>query len=208
MNDPSPIFGQDTRRPVSLLRCLIGLVASVFLVLAGGFIQFTADLPRAPAGSSSAAGAQADAIVVLTGGRDRIGEALRLLDAGRGARLLISGVNRDVSREALAATYADASARFDCCVDLGFEARTTLGNANETAQWARDKGYASLIVVTSNYHMPRSLHLLDAAMPDVTLIAHPVERNGGSVWTNLAVARILVSEYAKYVVTLVRTRTA
>ena len=205
MSELGSIFGQDgdARRPVSLARCLIVVVATLFLVLAGGFVQFIAALPKAASGA-----AQADAVVVLTGGRDRIGEALRLLEEGRGARLLISGVNRDVSREALAASFATTTTRFDCCVDLGFEARSTFGNAAETAEWAGDNGYGSLIVVTSNYHMPRSLHVLKAAMPDVTLTAWPVAQPGEGGWRTLAVARLLVSEYAKYVVTLVRTRTA
>jgi len=213
VNDPIPIFAHESTRPrrrVSLLRCLIVIVSTLFLIIAGGFFQFVSSIPHPGAKTAVAApGSEADAIVVLTGARDRISIAMGLLEAGKGARLLISGVNEDITREVLETTYGGPGTKFACCVDLGFQARTTDGNASETALWAKENSYGSLIVVTSDYHMPRSLAVLASAMPDVTLIAHPVASNGPSTnraFRNIAVARLLVSEYAKYVVTLLRTR--
>lgn len=209
LNDPIPIFGQ-AREPVSVLRCFIVALLAVFLVILGGFIHFAASLPS-PAQGAAAPAPKADAIVVLTGARDRIGEAVKLLEEGRGQRLLISGVNQQVSGPDLAETVGVDPATFDCCIDLGFEARSTDGNAAETAAWVRENSYTSLIVVTSDYHMPRSLHVLGEAMPEVELVPYSVALSGpsaGRVWRNVTVARVLVSEYAKYVVTLVRARLA
>lgn len=199
MNDPDTLFGHLPRPRLRPVRWAVAAGIILLLVLIGGFVHFAATLPSPPAAKP-----QADAIVVLTGGRDRIAAALELLEGGHGARLLISGVNRDVTRAALEAGFADRSTRFACCVDLGFEARSTLGNAAEAAAWARAHGYTSLIVVTSSYHMPRSLLVLRRQMPDIELKPWPVRHSDPDGWRALALARILVPEYAKYLVTLVR----
>lgn len=210
MNDPIPIFGQSRRNGRTgfrLLRTFVVLVAAVVLIATGGFLHFAFKIPAPTDITAQTAPMDVDAIVVLTGGRDRIMTAMQLLESGNGARLLISGVNTDISREDLAAQFGGPDTRFDCCVDLGFRARTTVGNADETAQWAQEKGYTSLAVVTSDYHMPRSLALLRSQMPDVTLVPITVAGNdSGQLFSNVRVARILVSEYAKYVITLLRTR--
>ncbi len=210
MNDPIPIFGQSRangRKGLRLLRLLIVLVAAVFLIGIGGFLHFAFKIPPATDISTQAAPMDVDAIVVLTGGKDRIMSAMQLLETGSGARLLISGVNTDTSREDLAAQFGGPDTRFACCVDLGFRARTTIGNADETARWVSDKGYTSLAVVTSDYHMPRSLVLLRNEMPNVTLLPVTVASSGmDRPFSDVRVARLLVTEYAKYVITLLRTR--
>jgi len=192
-------------RPV--VRALISAGVVLVLAVIGGFVYFAATLP--PGQTTTSATTKADAIVVLTGARDRIAAAMRLLEAGRGARLLISGVNPEVSRDDLEALIGGPGTRFACCVDLGFEARTTDGNAAETALWAAENSYRSLIVVTSTYHMPRSLIVLSREMPGVILIPHPVAYRGGAADRApgpLAAARLLVPEYAKYVITVLRAR--
>ena len=67
---------------------------------------------------------------------------------------------------------------FECCVDIGYEAQDTPGNADETMHWAADQGFSKLIIVTSSYHMPRSLTELGRVMPDVRLVPYPVGRAG------------------------------
>jgi uncharacterized SAM-binding protein YcdF (DUF218 family) len=120
----------------------------------------------------------ADAIVALTGGEDRIFEAVRLLAWGKARRLLISGVNRTTSKPELISLNAldgrDA-VLFRCCVDLDKRALNTVDNAMQTAAWVKNHGFRSLIVVTSNYHMPRSLIELRQHMPDVEMIPYPCE---------------------------------
>ena len=144
----------------------------------------------------------ADAVVVLTGGSARIAEGLDLLAAEKGKRLLISGVNEDTSVEAIKAINTDHAALFDCCIDVERAAMDTIGNARETAKWVSDKGYTSLILVTSSYHMPRSLLEFRRTMPNLRISAHPViveplARKGW--WKNPETLRFLVVEYAKYV---------
>jgi len=83
----------------------------------------------------------------LTGpSAERVNAAIRLLEQDKGERVLISGVNREVRRQELRELTPGSNRLFNCCVDLGFEAETTTGNAQEIAAWARAKGYDSLIV--------------------------------------------------------------
>jgi uncharacterized SAM-binding protein YcdF (DUF218 family) len=151
----------------------------------------------------------ADAIVALTGGPERIGEAVEQLAAGRGKRLLITGVNRATNVEALARLVPRYEALFDCCIDIDHSAINTIGNAVETRRWARERGFHSLMIVTSSYHMPRALAEISHQLPDATLLPFPVttERQRAEPWwSNAGSARMLVSEYLKYLVAMVRMR--
>lgn len=149
----------------------------------------------------------ADGVVVLTGASNiRLEAATRLLEEGKGKRLLISGVNREATRADVLTVTKAVKPIYDCCVDLGFTAANTVGNALETAEWARSKGYDSLIVVTADYHMPRSMLELRAAMPTVKLYAYPVKTdlNAHRWWKTTSSARRMVVEYCKYLAILGR----
>ncbi len=152
--------------------------------------------------------ARADAIVALTGpSAERVNAAIRLLEQDKGKRVLISGVNREVRRQELRALTPGSNRLFNCCVDLGFEAEDTVGNAQEIAAWARAKDYDSLIVVTSDYHMPRALLEIHAAAPGVKLTSYAVETPSldNSRWWKAAVtARRMTLEYMKYLAALGR----
>jgi len=115
-----------------------------------------------------------DAVVVLTGGRLRLETGLALLDQGKAKKLFISGVNPRVDRDLLLRLLGARPEREACCIVLGREADNTIGNAKETAGWMHEEGYRSLRLVTSWYHMRRSLVEFGRAMPRVTIIAHPV----------------------------------
>jgi uncharacterized SAM-binding protein YcdF (DUF218 family) len=118
--------------------------------------------------------AAADGIVVVTGGADRIEVALQLLSDGAAQRLLISGVHdRTTARSLVTRTQADP-ALFDCCVDLDHDALDTAGNARETARWAQERGFSSLLVVTSAYHIPRTTSEIARLLPGVELIPFPI----------------------------------
>ncbi len=151
---------------------------------------------------------RADAIVALTGpSAERVNAAIRLLEQDKGQRVLISGVNREVRRQELRALTPGSNRLFNCCVDLGFEAEDTVGNAQEIAAWADAKGYDSLIVVTSDYHMPRALTEIRAAAPGVELTPYAVETPSldNSRWWKAAVtARRMTLEYMKYLAALAR----
>ena len=183
------------------------LAAVVIAVLLWGVGLFAfADRVRAitPAPEPAAA----DGVVALTGpSAERINAAVRLLEQGKGQRLLVSGVNREVRREELRALTPGSSRLFDCCVDLGFDAEDTLGNAQEIAAWARAKDFDSLIVVTSDYHMPRSLLEIRGMAPEVALTAHAVRTpslDSDNWWRSPADARRMALEYNKYLVVLAR----
>jgi uncharacterized SAM-binding protein YcdF (DUF218 family) len=124
-------------------------------------------------------------------------------------RLLITGVNERTSRQEIARLNPGQRRLFDCCVDLDYRARNTVGNAVETRRWMDGNRFGSLIVVTSNYHMPRTLLELDAALPGAEKVPFPVVHEGTQAddwWRNPATARLLASEYVKYVAGWLRTR--
>jgi uncharacterized SAM-binding protein YcdF (DUF218 family) len=178
----------------------------VFAFLFGaGFLAFIATLERyerEPVG-------RADAIVALTGGAQRVGDAIDLLAKGYGRRLLITGVNERTGREEIARLNPGQRRLLDCCVDLDHRARNTVGNAVETRGWMARTGFRSLIVVTSNYHMPRTLLELDSVLPQAEKQPFPVVHEATQAdawWKSPATAKLLASEYVKYLAVWLRTR--
>jgi uncharacterized SAM-binding protein YcdF (DUF218 family) len=174
-----------------IIRLAILAVIAAYLT---GFAIFVARLPDAPPHN-----VRADAIVALTGSEDRLDAAVALFESGVGRRLLITGVHAPM-RKSLLRQLLRGGPRFDCCADLGFVATNTHGNAMETADWTWRHGFHSLIVVTANYHMPRSLEEFSAAMPGVRLIPYPVPEIVASRrwWLDPGAIRTLQFEYAKY----------
>ena len=186
------------------MRLLLAVVIAVLLWGVGLFAFADRVRSITPAPEPAAT----DGIVALTGpSSERIHAAVRLLEQGKARRLLVSGVNREVRREELRALTPGSSRLFDCCVDLGFDAVDTTGNAQEIAAWAEAKGFTSLIVVTSDYHMPRSLLEIRSMAPGVALTAHAVRTpslDSDRWWRSPADARRMALEYNKYLVVLAR----
>ncbi len=171
-------------------RVVLGLAA---LWLAG-FLLF---LMLMPSPKDTAGLKPADAIVVLTGGRDRINAAATLLATQKGKRLLISGVHHSVADADIARLTGTTQSIVDCCIDLDRVSADTIGNAEETAAWVTRHGYQSIYLVTSDYHMWRSKLLLANALPDCEIAIHPVVSNSS--------IQALAIEYSKLLVTYVRT---
>ncbi|HEX2553200.1 MAG TPA: YdcF family protein [Microvirga sp.] len=170
-----------------------------------GFLVFVYSLDRTEIRPE----ARTEGIVALTGGAERIGDAIDLLAQGYASRLLITGVNERTSRAAIARLNPGQRRLFDCCVDLDYRARNTIGNAIETRRWIESHRFRSVIVVTSNYHMPRTLVELDHAMPGVRIVPYAVVTETADPdewWHNPATARILLSEYLKLLLVWTRTR--
>jgi uncharacterized SAM-binding protein YcdF (DUF218 family) len=197
------------RRPAVgwLRRLLLGIVALGAMAGAGvaaGFWWFVWSVPT----HEIALDRDADGIVVLTGGSSRIADAMQLLSAGRGKRLLITGVHHATTTAAISRLIPDYRSLVTCCVDLGYSAVNTEGNAVETRRWAQSRGIRSLIVVTSNYHMPRAMAELARQLPDVALIEFPVvsDKVRTDRWWSPVTARLLLSEYLKYIVVQMRNR--
>ena len=189
--------------PASPLVWLIRLFVVIAAIWVFGFLQYVYGLPDVPPDPLP----KADGIVALTGGGERIVAAMSLLSDAKGGRLLISGVHPGTTREDLKKLIEDPGNKFDCCVDLDRAARNTVGNAIETARWVRKNGYRSVILVTAQYHMPRSLIELKRELPDVALIAYPVypdQMHARDWWRDPGSARLLASEYVKYLIARLR----
>lgn len=187
-------------------RAIVFVGALAAVMLAFGFVLFATTVTRDPVPPTETA----DGIVVLTGGEARIRAGADLLVQGRGKRMLISGVNRQTTREDILRVSGLDSRMLNCCVDLGYEALDTVGNADEARTWAHNHGYVTVILVTSSYHMPRSLAELALAMPDVRVVPYAVTpRNFPDTgwWLHVKTSSLLLKEYLKYLPAAARLAT-
>jgi len=182
------------------MRSLLTWVALGLVVLfIAGFWKFAEDVRETPEPPP-----QAQAIVALTGGSlERLSTGVRLLEEEKGERLLISGVNRIVTDQELYEVLGVERQLGECCIDLGRSAEDTLGNAAETAAWAREHRYTQIILVTDDYHMPRSHAELSLALPEADIYPYPVRTRwtDPALWrSDLGAASRLAGEYVKYLV--------
>ncbi len=172
-----------------------GLAVAAFAI---GFVVFANAAQR----GGPPVVAAADGIVVLTGPDDRIQEGVRLLRRGLARRLLISGVNPRTRRADLKRLAQTGVQQVDARIDLGYDAQDTIGNADETRNWVTRWRFKRLIVVTSSYHMPRSLIELGRALPGVELTPHsvvPSRLRDEPWWSHFGTARMLAAEYLKLI---------
>ena len=189
-----------------MMRALLTWAAIVaVLAFIAGFWNFANDVRTEPQTPP-----QAQAIVALTGGSlQRLSTGVRLLEERKGERLLISGVNRIVTDQELYEAVGVDPELGHCCIDLGRSAEDTLGNASEAAAWAREHHYTRIILVTDDYHMPRSHAELSLAMPEAEIFPYPVRTRwtDPALWrSDLGAAGRLGAEYVKYLV--IRSREA
>ena len=184
--------------------CVCAAPLAAVIVLAAGFLWFAFHIANEEPLLDRAA---ADGIVALTGGASRINDAVELLASGRGRRLLITGVAPTTNTAELIRLAPESERWFGCCIDLDYSAVNTVGNAAETRRWARARGFRSLVVVTSGYHMPRAMLEIAHRLPDVTLIPFPVvsaQSRAERWWSNAGTAKILAFEYLKFIVAAAR----
>jgi uncharacterized SAM-binding protein YcdF (DUF218 family) len=185
------------------LRVFLTVIFLVLLAYATSFVLFVSSLPAAPAIPP-----KADGIVALTGGGERLDTAVALLERGQAKRLLVSGVAQETTKETVG-KMSEGGPRFACCADIGYAAEDTHGNAEEAAAWAREHHFHSLLIVTSRYHMPRTMREFSAVLPEVSLIAYPVDQSRidlGGWWRHPHTVQLLHREYVKYLASLVITR--
>ena len=193
------------------LRRWLRLIIFLGLVWSSGFIWFSLALQA----DNTGAVAKADAIAVLTGGRDRMMVGVDLLQQGKGQRLLISGVNPNIGDDHLRRVLGldklagpkQGTKLFACCIDVGRVAPDTVGNAMEIGTWAQLHGYDTVIIVTAAYHMPRALVEARRISPALKLQPFPVYPDNVKLeqwWAFGGTARVLASEYNKYLISLAR----
>ena len=194
---------RSRRLRILLLAAIVaGVAVSIWIV---GLVQFAATIPRGVEDDRSAS----DAIVVLTGGSERLTTGLDLLSSGRARWMFVSGVHPGVDREAIVRGLGGATDALVARVETGHLARNTAGNARETAAWMRQHAFTSLRLVTASYHMPRSLLELRRVLPEATIIPHPVfpaHVKQARWWAWPGTAMLIIGEYHKYLWSVARLR--
>lgn len=190
------------------------LVTAVALSIAWAFglARFVENLPR----TVTTASEQADAVVVLTGGSRRLDEGVALLEAGAAPVLFVSGVDERVDGRGIRSLLDDGDTRLpdrliECCLVLGYGATDTIGNARETQIWMQVGNRRSLLLVTSNYHLPRAILEFGHAMPEIRVIPHPVVPQDVRLdaWYRYpGTLALLANEYSKYLFASARVTVA
>lgn len=186
-----------------------GVVGAVVALWLAGLIWFAATISDQPEDT----GLHTDAIVVLTGGSDRLATGMALLAQGLADKLFVSGVHRGVEvGDMLKASHVSREGLADKItlgkIVLGHEADDTVGNADETARWVRAQGITSLRLVTADYHMRRSLWEFHRTLPDIRIVPHPVEPDSVKRrpwWRSWSTTALLATEYSKYVAARLRS---
>jgi uncharacterized SAM-binding protein YcdF (DUF218 family) len=205
----SRISFKEHHAPPGIGRRLMHVLLLVLVVWLGGFLAFAAAIPPKVHDTDK----PVDAIVVLTGGDVRLAEGFALLDRGLAKKLLISGVSNGVDLPALLQTLNGSAqpnpAVLECCVTLGYDARSTEGNARESLKWLSDNGFKSIRLVTANYHMNRSLLEFRRAMPGIEIVPNPVfpRQLQDPYWfARPGTLYLLFNEYHKYVAAAARAK--
>ena len=197
--------GKAQRRRLRKKRFAIPLIFLIAATCWGlGFLLFVRTISTVPAPVS----AKTQAIVVLTGGSLRLEVGLTLLSEGWGKKLFVSGVHRGVDVAELLRVSRQSPGRLDCCIALGYAADNTRGNARETASWMKRERYTSMILVTANYHMPRSLLEFRTAMPRAAIEPHPVSPSNVKLnawWNWPGTVVLLTGEYSKFLLAWARS---
>jgi uncharacterized SAM-binding protein YcdF (DUF218 family) len=202
------LFGtwRRSRKRLRGILAVVGVVlVAAFLTWLVGLVQFASSIPEHVAQPDRAT----DAIVVLTGGTDRVATGLRLLAENKAQRALISGVHPETDINRLVEAAGQSTGAIAGRVDTGRAARDTAGNAAETAAWMQEHGFHSLRLVTSSYHMPRSLLEMSRRLPNTEIIPHPVLSNNvrqWDWWQSPGTASLIAREYMKYLLAWLTAR--
>lgn len=161
------------------------LLAALLIGWLLGLVLFAVSLPR------PSAAVKTDAVVVLTGAQGRIGRGLDVLERGLAPQMLVTGVDRDVKRHEFAVEYGVSEQRMSCCIELDYTALDTRGNAQAAAAWVTKRGYSSVRIVTSDWHMRRAAAEFHRLLPSKVSIVEDAVASRPSL-------RILVIEYHKF----------
>ena len=202
-------FRDQRNAPAGWQRRTVHFLVLLIVIWLGGFLAFAAAIPPNVHDTER----PVDAIVVLTGGDVRLAEGFALLDRGLAKKMLISGVSNGVDLPALLQTLNGSpqprQAMLDCCVTLGYDARSTEGNARESLRWLGENNFTTIRLVTANYHMNRSLLEFRRVMPGIAIIPNPVfpRQMQEPYWfARPGTVFLLFNEYHKYLVAVARVK--
>lgn len=176
-------------------RCALYVLKGILLLCLSwgvGLLYFVYLIPFYPPKPTVAT----DGMVIFTGGKTRLKTALSLFQQKKSKYLLISGANPESPSKDIVGQSPVIPE-----ITLGYEALNTSGNAKETAAWVKENHIKTLRLITSNYHMPRSLFELRHLLPDVKIFPQPVIGSRFSKvfwWTHRPTLFLVVQEYHKF----------
>ncbi|MCE3233035.1 MAG: YdcF family protein [Rickettsiaceae bacterium] len=171
-----------------------------FCIWLSGLVLFVKTIPNTNNDDTLAT----DGIVILTGGTNRLDAGIKLLNEKKANKLLISGVGKEANLASLlilSGNLPDNIAQLTDSIQLGYEAKNTKQNAEEAARWVRENNFQSIRLVTSNYHINRSMAEFKKQLPDVKIIPYSVTPNNFELkqwWKSGSMKKLLVLEYNKY----------
>ncbi|MEM0899473.1 MAG: YdcF family protein [Pseudomonadota bacterium] len=198
--------GSRRARRTIAARIVRTIYASVFLAFAAIGLGFGLFVDAIYSDDNSKL-VRADGIAVFTGGYARLEPAANLLKQGFGKRLLVTGVNVDTGVDAVASALGANQEMVECCVDIDRDALNTIGNAREVSEWMQTNNYRSVIIVTNNYHVPRSVNELKRIAPNVDIQSYSVinpPKPDEDHHRKIDRYRVLLLEYVKYLASFIR----
>ena len=190
------------RRGQPPVKRAIVIILVLLALWLGGLIAFANSIPMRVADNET----RTDAIVVLTGGSGRLDEGLRLLSSGMAGKLFVSGVYQGLDVKALLRLSQEKPTELEQRIGIG-GAINTRGNARETADWVAAEGVTSMRLVTSGYHMPRSMLEFRHVMPSISIVPHPVFSPHVKVrhwWAWPGTTSLIMGEYNKFLLAWLR----
>ncbi len=189
------------------LRVMTYGIAMLGLMFLTGFGLFVFVLDK----SAKTTISSADGIIAYSNDRHTIAEAVKLLSRGKAKRLLISGSEARRQKSEIMRQIPSTVPLFNCCIDIGTQTTDIIANAKKAQQWARHHRFSTLLLVTENSHMPRTLLLTRKKMTPTKITAFsviPKTFQNGSWWYNPATLAGLFGEYSKYILALIKIKMA
>jgi len=175
------------------LALVAALIASYIIYLFSGFIGDVRETGYEASG-------KADAIVVLTGGLGRAEVGLNLLSVGTAGVMILSGVHEDAD---LGAIFFNKKLNENDKLRIILEkkSRSTIENAIEVRRIFEEKGFRSMVLITSGYHMKRALYIFRRVMPgDYIIMPYSVESPNfdETRWWGSTSFGLLTAEFLKF----------
>ena len=198
-----------TSKKIFFIAFLLFLIAYFFIGL-NSFKERILTLQKDPINLSSK-------VVILTGGTNRIKEGFEVIykldkKSISNLKVLVSGTGKGFSKLSL---QEKLNPNFDlrlieCCVELDDVSQDTYSNAVETSKWVSKNNIEEILLITSNYHIPRSILEFQNKMPNLKILYYPITPKQHQInkWlTSFETFSLIFIEYCKYIIANVRIKT-